>query len=95
MALQNIIVVAPGSDAFSIGFLNAGFANTVINRLNRINDFTVKLPPGWGSGKIVDSETNMELDLTGIKLPFTKTRLLLIANGAGALVDIPMTVITV
>lgn len=55
-----------GEDAFKDGFLSKKFGNRIINRLNR--PWKVIMPPNKGSGKVMESEENIVLDLSLAKM---------------------------
>ena len=59
-----------GEDPFKDGFLSRKWGNNLIRRQNR--DWTVTLPPGWGTGYFVESEENVNLNLSKIKVPKTR-----------------------
>ena len=59
-----------GEDPFKDGFLSRSWGNNLIRRQNR--DWTVTLPPGWGTGYFVESEENVNLNLSKIKVPKTR-----------------------
>jgi hypothetical protein len=60
-----------GEDAFKDGFLSKQFGNRIIDRMNR--DWQVFLPPGAGSGRVIESDLNICLDLTKAKLGWDGT----------------------
>jgi len=60
-----------GEDAFNDGFLSKKFGNRIIDRMNR--DWQVFLPPGAGSGRVIESDLNICLDLTKAKLGWDGT----------------------
>lgn len=60
-----------GEDAFKDGFLSKKFGNRIIDRMNR--DWQVVLPPGGGSGRFIDSDQNVVLDLTKAKMGWDGT----------------------
>jgi len=60
-----------GEDAFKDGFLSKKFGNKVISRINR--PWKVTLPPNTGSGRVIESEENICLDLTKAKLGWDGT----------------------
>jgi len=51
-----------GEDAFKDGFLSRKFGQKIIDRQNR--PWKVMLPPNYGTGKVMESEEDMVLDLT-------------------------------
>lgn len=55
-----------GDDAFKDGFLSKKFGNRIIDRINR--DWKVVMPPGGGSGRFIDSDLNVVLDLSKAKM---------------------------
>jgi hypothetical protein len=59
-----------GEDPFKDGFLSRSWGNNLIRRQNR--DWTVTLPPGWGTGYFVESEENVNLNLSKVKVPKTR-----------------------
>ena len=60
-----------GDDAFVDGFLSKKFGNRIIDRANR--DWQVFLPPGAGSGRVIESDQNICLDLTKAKMGWDGT----------------------
>jgi hypothetical protein len=60
-----------GEDAFDQGFLSKSFGNKVIARVNR--PWKVVLPPGGGTGWVMESEENITLNLTSAKLGWDGT----------------------
>jgi len=60
-----------GDDAFKDGFLSKKFGNRIIDRMNR--DWQVFLPPGAGSGRVIESDQNICLDLTKAKMGWDGT----------------------
>ena len=60
-----------GEDAFDQGFLSKSFGNKVISRINR--PWKVVMPPGGGTGWVLESEENITLDLTKAKLKWDGT----------------------
>lgn len=60
-----------GEDAFKDGFLSKNFGNRIIDRMNR--DWQVFLPPGAGSGRVIESDQNICLDLTKAKMGWDGT----------------------
>jgi len=60
-----------GEDAFKDGFLSKKFGNKVISRINR--PWKVTLPPSGGTGKVIESDENICLDLTKAKLGWDGT----------------------
>ena len=60
-----------GDDAFKDGFLSKKFGNRIIDRLNR--DWQVVMPVGGGSGRFIDSDQNVVLDLTKAKMGWDGT----------------------
>lgn len=60
-----------GEDAFREGFLSKSFGNKVISRINR--PWKVIMPPGGGTGWVLESEENICLDLTKAKLGWDGT----------------------
>jgi len=60
-----------GDDAFVDGFLSKKFGNRIIDRLNR--DWQVVMPVGGGSGRFIDSDQNVVLDLTKAKMGWDGT----------------------
>lgn len=60
-----------GEDAFKDGFLSKKFGNKVISRINR--PWKVTLPPNTGSGRVIESDENICLDLTKAKLGWDGT----------------------
>jgi len=60
-----------GEDAFTDGFLSKSFGNKVISRINR--PWKVVMPPGGGTGWVLESEENITLDLTKAKLKWDGT----------------------
>jgi len=60
-----------GEDAFKDGFLSKNFGNRIIDRINR--DWQVVLPVGGGSGRFIDSDQNVVLDLTKAKMGWDGT----------------------
>jgi len=55
-----------GEDAFVEGFLSQKFGNQIINRANR--PWKVVMPPNAGSGKVLESDENIVLDLSLAKM---------------------------
>lgn len=55
-----------GEDAFKDGFLSKKFGNRIINRINR--PWKVIMPPNKGSGKVMESDENIVLDLSLAKM---------------------------
>ena len=51
-----------GDDAFVDGCLNKKFVQGIIDRVNRVK--LVKMPAGWGEGKVIESEQNIVIDLS-------------------------------
>lgn len=60
-----------GDDAFKDGFLSKKFGNRIIDRMNR--DWQVVMPVGGGSGRFIDSDQNVVLDLTKAKMGWDGT----------------------
>jgi len=60
-----------GEDAFKDGFLSAKFGNRVISRINR--PWKVTLPPSGGTGRVIESDENICLDLTHAKFGWDGT----------------------
>jgi len=60
-----------GEDAFKDGFLSKKFGNRIIDRMNR--DWQVVMPVGGGSGRFIDSDQNVVLDLTKAKMGWDGT----------------------
>jgi hypothetical protein len=60
-----------GEDAFKEGFLSKKFGNRIIDRMNR--DWQVVLPPSGGSGRVIESDQNVVLDLTKAKMGWDGT----------------------
>ena len=60
-----------GDDAFVDGFLSKKFGNRIIDRMNR--DWQVVMPVGGGSGRFIDSDQNVVLDLTKAKMGWDGT----------------------
>lgn len=60
-----------GEDAFKDGFLSKQFGNRIIDRMNR--DWQVVMPVGGGSGRFIDSDQNVVLDLTKAKMGWDGT----------------------
>jgi len=60
-----------GEDAFDQGFLSKSFGNKVISRINR--PWKVVMPPGGGTGWVMESEENITLNLTSAKLGWDGT----------------------
>jgi len=60
-----------GEDAFKDGFLSKKFGNRLIGRINR--PWKVTMPPNTGSGRVIESDENICLDLTKAKLGWDGT----------------------
>lgn len=55
-----------GDDAYKDGFLSQKFGNRIISRANR--PWKVVMPPNAGSGKVLESDENIVLDLSLAKM---------------------------
>jgi hypothetical protein len=51
-----------GDNAFENGFLNKQYAQRLVSLQNRV--WIVKIPAGSGTGKVIESEQNVVIDLT-------------------------------
>ena len=56
------IIPDVGDNAFENGFLNKEYAQRIVSLQNR--QWFVKIPAGSGTGKVVESEQNVVIDLT-------------------------------